>query len=273
MRYYVIRIIVIYYLLPVHSFAQTGNPNSVRAIAISKADITGSSEWSGFDNPAGLGNVTYYSIGISYFNRYMIPELGTQSLSATIPAIRGTFSPALTYFGSKVFYQLKAELAYGLALTEWLSAGIRMGYQVIHAEAVMYEASVVTGDLAIIARPAENLAIGGFLVNPARTKYNDPSLDRSPGNICIGVTYFQQDQFCLASSFDWEDFKTLNAGLGSEYALSKLISLLAGVQFPNCLSYSFGIRISCKSIRIDLGFEQHPVLGLSSALAFSCNIK
>jgi hypothetical protein len=273
MRFYVIPVIIFYCLLSVNLYAQTGMVCSVRAIAISEADITGSSGWSCVDNPAGLGSFSHFSIGISYFNRYMVPELGTQSICTTLPTLRGTFSPLFSHFGSRIFNRMEVRLAYGLALNKWLSAGVRMGYQTIHIEAVMYRASVVTGDLALIVKPAENLAIGAFLVNPMQTKYNDPSRNRSSGNMKIGITYFQQDQFCLASSLNWEEFKRITAGLGSEYTVCSFLSLLAGVQFPDHLNYSFGIRISSKSFRFDVGFENHPVLGLSPALAFSCKIK
>jgi hypothetical protein len=252
--------------------AQTGNPGSVRAIAISEADITGSSGWAGFDNPAGLGGYSDYSMSICYQNRYLIPELGTQMLCGTIPTASGTFSPVFSYFGSKAYNRTGIALAYGLALNSWLNAGIRLQYNRINVEAVMHGASAVTGDLAIIAKAGESIAIGAMLVNPTRTRYNNLSGDYIPGGFRLGASYSVEKSFCIASSLNWDDFKKLECSFGTEYKLCRLLIIRAGIRLPERLSYSFGLGMVSGSFCFDIGFEQHPLLGLSSALALTYKI-
>jgi hypothetical protein len=265
--------VVWFVILSLCVHAQAVNSGSARAIAMSEADITGISGWAGLDNPAGLGEYDSYSLNISYQNRYMLPELGTQLICGTIPTAGGTFSPILSYFGSDAYNETRIGLAYGLALNTWLNAGIRLGYHRVDIEATMHQASAVTGDLALIAKPSDGVAIGAFLINPTRTRYNDLSGNLLPGALQLGISYSDESRFCIATSVNWDDFHKVDWKLGSEYEFCKLLRIRAGIRLPERLSYSFGVGMTFGTLCFDLGFEQHPFLGLSSAMALSYKIK
>jgi hypothetical protein len=256
-----------------NSAAQTGILCTARSLAISGADIAGSSEWSGIDNPAGLGDYSHYYLGVSYQNRFMIPELGSQLLCGTIPTTGGTFSPVINYFGSKSLNRMNLSLAYGLSLNAWFSAGIKLGYHRVAVEATMHQASAITGDLAVIVKPLEGFALGAMLVNPTRTRYNNFSGERLPGSLQLGISYSGKNTFCIASKLNWDDFQRLICSFGAEYELYKFLSIRAGIWFPDRLSYSFGLGMSFGLFRFDLGGEQHPLLGLSSAISLSYKIR
>ena len=65
----------------------------------------------------------------------------------------------------------------------------------------------------------------------------------------------------------------LNLAFGTEYFLAKTLALRLGAQFPSVTSYTFGIGYYGSRLSLDLGFEQHPLLGLSSALSVNINLK
>jgi hypothetical protein len=137
----------------------------------------------------------------------------------------------------------------------------------------MNKASAVSGDIAITAMPAENLAITAILVNPTRTTFNNLSGDRLPGNVQLGVAYTEADNFCLAAKLLWNNFEQVNCSMGAEYVLIKQFSLLAGVEYPEIISYSFGVGMALEQLGINISGKLHPQLGLSSAFSLSYKIR
>jgi hypothetical protein len=243
------------------------------SLALSGSDICSSHEWSGTDNAASLAEYTFFTLAGSYSNRYLISELGSYLFCATIPTPKGTFSPAITYFGSRVYNQLNLAIAYGLKLTSWLNAGIKLGYHRIRVEATLKTLSAVTGDIAITAKPAENIAIAAILVNPTQTSLNDRSGDRMRGNLQVGITYAETENFCLAGKLTWNHFDQINGSMGAEYALVKQFRLQAGVEFPEIICYSFGFEIDLENLGIAMSGNLHPQLGISSAVSLSYKLR
>lgn len=262
-------------LLSIHgnSYAQIVENLSAFDIAMSGADITSDNEWSGLQNPAALANYRYTTLGVSYHNRFLIPELGSQLFCATVATKKGTFLPVLSYFGSKRYNQSSLSIAYGLELSSWLDMGINMGYHRIVIEAGSRTSSAISGDIGLIIRPVERIALGVLLINPTQTRFNDASGEYLPGSLQLGFSYSEEKQFCLTSQFCWVDFVRLSCAFGSEYQLFKLLSLRAGVRFPDITTYSFGMGWTFDRLSIDLGFEQHPWLGLSSVISLSYKIR
>jgi hypothetical protein len=244
-----------------------------RIIAMSGADIAAGNEWTTLGNPAALAGYQHNTVGVGYADRFQVPELGTGLLFATIQIPEGVGLLALNYFGSESFNQSSFSLAYGHALSPWLDAGISMEYHHTSIAAVNQSASAISGDLSLIIRPVEQVDLTLILENPTRTKFNNDSGALLPGNLRFGISYFEIQKFYLSAQLGWIDFKRVSCSFGFEYRLFKFLNIRSGVQFPDVTTYSFGFGWTFERLNIDIGFEQHPWLGLSSAIGVSYEIR
>jgi hypothetical protein len=271
LRYFICVIGIV--LLSYRLFSQTIHLVSVREFGLSGADITYASDRSGIENPAGLGTFSEPVIGLEYHDRYFLPELGSQLIYGTIPTLRGTFSPFLYHAGSKACQNFSSHLSYGLSLTKWMCAGMSMAYHTVTIEALKRKDRMVTGDLALLIRPRKKFSIAAILLNPFRSGSDCLIHEQTQRGAKFGLSFFEQEKYRLAASLYWDNFKCMEYALGSEYLLAHSFMVRFGVRFPDRLSYSFGAGIEIDSFFIDIGVEQHTVLGLSSALAICYKIK
>ncbi len=255
-----------------NTYAQPAETISARNIALSGADI--SSWYSGYwmINPAALARCNIHSVTISYYDRYMLPELGECRLSGTYYTQHGTFLPAVSYLGQKYLNYSSLAVSYGLEIAPWAGVGIKMQYCRVAIESIHRNTSSISGDAGIIVNPFQRLFVGIVAINPAGRLYQHSNPGLAPTSLQVGISYAENQQYCMAAKLCWDEFKELNYALGAEYRLCNSFTVRAGVRFPDRLCYSYGVGLNLTNIRIDLGFDQHQVLGISSSFTLTYNI-
>lgn len=245
-----------------------GEMYDARSSAMSGASVTQSDVWSGLNNEAGLGFYAHKNFGINCANRFMLPELTTQTLIASFPAGSGTFDGSLIFFGGKPYCEEHLSIAYGRKLFEWLGGGMGLFYHHVACEANCQHASAISGDIGFLIIPSEGFRIGIKVLNPTRSKFNNPGFASLPSGLITGVSYSEEESFTLATQIEWNDFTQLTLKMGAECLLVKCLSLSCGIRLPDIKSYSFGFGIHLKRMDINLGFEKHQCLGFSSSISW-----
>ncbi len=264
---------ICFLIRPVSVCSQDINLFHARKLALSGSDVTCSDTWSGLSNPAGLGMYSSFDIGINYNNRFFISELSSQVIVSTIPTEYGVISPWLSYYGSELYNESQFCLGYGKLLANWISMGVCIAYNMQTVETTSERASAITGQVGMITIPVKGLRIGVDVKNPTGSAYGRFKGEKLPSGLDLGISYSEEQNYLLALQTNWNDFKTFSCSMGAEYYIIPGLIVRAGLKFPAALSYSFGSGFIFRKLTIDLGFEQHSVLGMSSAFTIHYTIK
>lgn len=254
-------------------FAQDANLFDARTLGLSGSNVTCSDPWSGIHNPAGLGLTSSLDISINYSNRFLLSELSTQTIISTIPTILGNISPSFRYYGGDQYNECHLVFAYGKLLAQWLSAGINFGYHLQTIEATNLRASALAGQIGVIAIPLKGLKIGIHIINPTGSAYGRFKGEEIASGLQAGISLSEEQSYCLAVQINYSEFEIFNYSMGVEYFPAEYLSIRTGLKFPASLSFSFGLGMKFQRFSIDFGFEQHSIIGLSSAISMSYKIK
>lgn len=244
-----------------------------RSVGLSGSCISCSDIWSGVNNPAGLGMQSCFEIGINYNNRFLLSELSTRSVITTIPTEFGVISSSYSYYGGKPYNENHLSLAYGKLLCSWLAVGVNFAYHLQSIEAISEKFSAITGQIGIIAIPVKGLRIGLNIKNPTASAYGRLKGEELSSGMQVGISYSEEQSFFLAAQLNYSEFKAFTYSMGAECFLARYFSLRAGLKFPASVSFSFGFGVRFQRFSIDMGFEQHSVLGLSSAFSIDYKIR
>ena len=141
-----------------------------------------------------------------------------------------------------------------------------------HIEALWSNSWYPFGEFGFVASPVDHFFAGLQSINPWELwSNNDHSFSRGRTN--IGLEYALPKNFSVLCQLQRINSGDLNLAFGTEYFLVKSLVLRLGARFPSVNAYTFGIGYYGSRLSLDLGFEQHPLLGLSSALRVSINLK
>lgn len=248
-----------------HVFAQSVNVTDARSHALALSiEATGQSYF-GMSNPAGLATNTHLQIGMNYQNRFILYELGFMSVSTVIPVGKGTFAGRINYFGTASLYESGFALSYGHTISSWLAAGIDLNYHFLSVEALQEKRSAVTGNLGVLVIPTNELVFGIYYINPNNTKYGFRVGGENISSLQVGGSYAEVDKYLVACKINWTGFHWIDFAMGTEVNLGENIVVRGGIRLPSAPAYSFGAGMCYSSVQIDLSFDNHPVLGLSSS--------
>jgi hypothetical protein len=254
-------------------FSQGANLFDARSLSLSGSNVTCSDSWSGIYNPAGLGLHSSLDISINYSNRFLLSELSTQTIVSTIPTILGNISPSFRYYGGNQYNECNLVFAFGKQLAKWLSAGINFGYYMQTIEATNKRASAIAGQIGVIAIPLKGLKVGINIINPTGSAYGRFKGEELASGLQAGISLSGEQSYCLAVQINYSEFEICNYSMGAEFFIAEYLSIRAGLKFPASLSFSFGLGMEFQRLSIDFGFEQHSILGLSSAITMNYKIK
>ncbi len=235
-------------------------------------NATGES-YMGISNPAGLIGNTTIQVGMHYNNRFTLHELGVQGFAMAVPVWRGSFAGRISYFGSRDLNQSMFVISYGHDISSWLAAGIDLNYYLESIEALHQRRSAITGNLGVIVQPMNELTIGVYYKNLTRSAYNFQTGNETGTSLQMGISYIETEKFLFAGMLNWTEYRWVDIALGSEVFLNKRLAIRGGIKLPSSMTYSFGTGIFFTGVDFNLGFEQHPVLGLSSSVSVVIQIK
>ena len=139
------------------------------------------------------------------------------------------------------------------------------------SEAVWQRNFQTIGEIGFLASPTKNFTFGLHIVNPWEIWADSRS---ATGNekIDLGAGYSVPENFNVLSQLRLDNDNKFDLSFGTEYIFAKTVALRLGARFPNISSYTFGLGYRNRKISLDVGFEQHPLLGLSSSISVWINL-
>lgn len=251
--------------------AQYLHPQNARSIALSGAMVAVPDAGSGNFNTGALAAYSLPGIEMNYQNRYTLPELGTQFFSMSLKAGKGIVSPQLAYFGSAAYNQTNLSLAYSHQLAEWFFAGVHLIGASQSIQATGERVFGVTADVGLFAKFIKGFACGIQISSPGSKIANFENVLVQNFGCNIGASYEKTEQFLLTSQLNWEEHVPLSLSGGVEVFPHRNLALRAGFKLPSSASYSFGLGLYQRRWRLNIGFEQHQILGLSASISLLIN--
>ncbi len=240
--------------------------------AFGKSGVAQASVWSVSYNQAATSFLKdRFNAGIYYENMFFIKELSLKSIVFNWNSENyGSFGLVVNSFGFSEFNKNKLAFSYSMKLSENFSAGISIDYLFIHQNQAYGNIGLMTGEIGLLYYPFDKLSVGVHIFNPWHSKIKISPNEYLPTIFELGLCYRPLDNVIFNSSItkDIEQPIELNGGIG--YMLINNLWLRTGfklIQKDYFIGAGIGYRY--KYITLDLGFENHPLLGMKSAVSVS----
>ena len=253
------------------NFAGNDNiPFGARSAGLSNASVTLSDVWSVHHNQAGLGFLTVASAGVSYENRFLIPELGLSAAVVALPLNnkKGTFGLSIRKFGYSQYSESKIGLAFGRAFGDHLSIGMQLNYQNVQFADVYGSRNAFTFEAGAIYKLSPDLTIAAHVYNPNRARLTELEQDRLPVSMRLGMRYQFSKRVFIALETEKDSYNKPVMKAGLEYMAGDVLFLRAGVG-SQPLSTAFGFGLKLKRMQVDMSGNFHPVLGFTPQFSLS----
>jgi hypothetical protein len=219
--------------------------------------------WSSFHNQSSLAYNNSFSVGINYENRFSLKELGTRSIGMTIPAGKASIGAVYSHFGYSDFKREMTGVACGMKLSDKISAGVQVD---LYSEKTAGEYSnnrFVTCETGFQIIPDENIRIGIHLFNPVPNSLRKTFL---PTILRVGAGTDLSKILFAGIETEMSSRNKLIFRTGFEYEAGKKTWLRGGFSTNNN-TFCFGLGYLLKIAKIDLGFQTHEILGVTSSVS------
>lgn len=255
-------------LLPFSVISQGWIPAGARSGSLLNASTTLVDNWSYFNNPGAIGKVENLSVGFSYENRYLLPDLQRQSLAAAIPTKYGVFSLGTFHQGTSEYRNFRSGIGYALNLADNFSCGVQFNYQGLRLPSYYGSSNTVTAEIGALLNITQQWNLGIAIFNLGQNKLSDFKNDRYNTTIRFGVGYVPSKVLNVMAEV-WKDIDGPVSFKGAiEYEPFKKFHLRLGVgNQPTALAFGFGYR--WKEFSFDIAGAYHQILGWSPQISFT----
>lgn len=260
------KILLFALLFPFILSAQGVMPSGGRGMSMGNALTSIEDEWSFFYNPAATSRFKNFKAGIYYENRFLLKELQSQALTASLPIGKGVLTFGGHHYGYSQFRSYKAGVGYSMMLAEKFSMGVQLNYQGLSLNQNYGSVNTMTADVGLLTDITTKWSVGFSVYNLGRTKLADYEDDRLTTEMRLGTNYKFSDKLMISVDADKDlDYK-LRMRTGIEYEAVDGLFLRGGL-VTNRLELSFGMGYEISLFRIDLGTSFDQVLGWSPHFA------
>jgi hypothetical protein len=250
--------------------AGTGQPllPGAHSLALGSIGSVGNRATHGLQNPALLGQAQQRSFTAGHARPFVIKELGISSLETVITTHPGALQFRVHTYGLKGYRIFSSELAFGMPLSERITAGVSFNYcntvtseqwnylwSIAPAAGIHYTISPVTAIAILLNSPVSRGNYHGY----------GPLL---PSALSIGLSHEIYQYTTLLAEVTCLTPGLLRVKAGLEYRLNQSVVLLTGYHSePHSLS--FGSALELGTLQIDLAFSWSALPGVTPAITLS----
>lgn len=242
-------------------YGHTTDPVGPRSAALGTSSVALKDPWCALNNQAGLASLHRITCAVNYENRFLLKELSSRSATLAIPLHTGTIGFSMTSFGYSLYHENRYNLAFGKALSDYLSMGIGLNYFHTRIAEGGARRGAFAGEIGMLAKVQKQMLLGVHLFNPVRSQ----SQEGLPVAIKIGINY----SYSSSVSFTLETAKELSRKAvfkaGIEYLPCSSVFLRAGISSDPARS-AFGMGFLLHPFQLDLSASYLPSLGISTQL-------
>ncbi len=240
--------------------------SGARATGMANASVTLYDFWAISHNQAGIARIDHITASIFTENRFLLSDLSLAAAGVILPTTYGTFGASLQFFGSSLYSEGKAGLAYARRFGERLSAGVQLNYMFTNIGDGYGSTGTATAELGIICEILPRLYLGVHVFNPTKaslktTGYLDIK-EYISTTIRTGAAYHFSEKVLLNLEVEKDIRHKPMAKMGIEYMITEGMFVRAGVS-TNPMLNAFGFGIHKGRLQFDISASYHYLLGYS----------
>ncbi len=240
-----------------------------RSNAMGNCSVSFNDFWSIQNNPAGMSNYQFCSVGLSYENRFYMKELSLYNAAFVMPVKIGTFGLSFNRFGFENYNENKLGLAYARDFGPYLKMGLKLDYLWFKFSDEYAKRRTATFELGLQSNITDDLCIGVFIFNPINVKLKTTNNERVPVIFRFGFMYNVTKDFLVTSEVEYNSNSTLDYRFGLEYNTFNDFYIRVGVHTnPATASFGVGYTLSRVVIDVSVTMNQHTGVSFQSSLIF-----
>lgn len=259
-------------LLITTCYAGYFNISGAESMGLSGASVAITEPAIYFDNQALLSEVSAFTFGAHYYNRYGISETSTRHVNVMHPFASGGAGYRFSYFGSQPYNELRAGLAYGISIFEKMAIGVEMDYYNTSLETEEDNQQAISGDVALLVKATENVSIGVQATTISNSSYFNYDGNQINSGIRSGIGY-QTNYYGIFTEVEILKDKPTLFKAGMQLSFIENMDIRLGISNDDYARYSLGLGYTLKGIYADVAFVKHPLLGFSSVISLGCRFK
>jgi len=237
--------------------------------AMSNAGSADQSVWQNLLNPAGiLTQEAGWQAGVSYNNRFLLSELSSRDLVASMPLKNARLGLVVHSFGYEVYSQNQFSLAYAMKLSDKLRAGVQLNYFSVNIAEGYGRFSALTGNLGFQYDFNDKISVGLTVKNPNRSTLSAEVQEYVESVISAGARARLADNLVLMADLSRNLDTDPNLAIGLDYEPIPEWHFRGGVSTLN-RGLSFGAGYTPAKWSIGLASLYHQQLGFSPMISFT----
>lgn len=245
-----------------------------RSNALGKNSVSLSDFWSIQNNPAGMANYHYLSVGISYENRFLMKELSSYNAALVVPVQIGTFGLSFSRFGFENFNENKLGLAYARTFSPFLKMGLKLDYLLFKFSDEYAKRRTATFELGFQSDITNDLCVGVYIFNPINVKLKTIHNEQVPILFRFGLSYIITKDFLATTEVEYNSDSNLDYRFGLEYNTLKEFYIRIGVNTtPATAGIGVGYTLNRVIIDVSATMNQYTGISFQSSLIFKIKEK
>lgn len=248
---------------------QAANDNTTadaRAIGLGGASVALNNIYGSFNNQAVLALLESTTVATSYSNNF---SLSDARVMGAVPLSFGTVGMNVSRYGSSLYSEIKAGANFSRRFGDNFSASLQADILSVMLSPDEESIYGFTAELAIWARPIEDLTIGFHLYNFINAKYETLYYDEAiPVNMKLGLGYSIFDNFMLTAELENSSIYGTSVRGGMEYYIvDQIIFRMGGASNPALVSIGLGVVLG--GFRLDVAAQAVRYIGKTGAVSLS----
>ncbi|MFK7900942.1 MAG: hypothetical protein AB8B61_09315 [Cyclobacteriaceae bacterium] len=249
------------------SYATIFYQAGARSTGLGNINTTLIDEFSVFNNPAALSQLTATRVGFFSNRTYALSELSTYGLALAIPKSHGTFGIAVSRFGFSSFNQTLIGLAYGKRLSKTISIGFKINR--VSTKIINYnQTSNWLIDLGLFTQLTDGLSWGVHIFNPMKPQLGELEEMKTAAIFKTGISYQIIQSTRLFAELEKGSELTPITKAGLEYANQDNFFIRIGTTISPT-QFFIGAGIKKEHIQLDFATAYHHTLGYTPSVSAS----
>ncbi|HLP06511.1 MAG TPA: hypothetical protein VK152_13895 [Paludibacter sp.] len=233
--------------------------------SIAQASVADTHSWSSFHNPAMLGYSTASELGMEVDNRFLIPELSTQSFQYGFASRAVNAGVSFSRFGYSLYNEMLAGFCLARNFSDKFSMGVGFNYYTAYYHSTHSYRGTFFPQIGLSVRFSPAFSLGFNTFNPFQTNIDQAYvLKRIPSVYSLGTEYQFSPELAWHTQIDKEISGGYRFATGFGYRMLESLSVNVGGYASQYLVPCLGFGVDAGALTLTLNCELHPLLGLNT---------
>lgn len=227
-------------------------PNGAVSIGLGDIVSIDSKNWSSFNNPAGLSNISHISGSVGYQTLLDFSPFNSVLAGINLPLSIGTFGLGASKFGDEIFNTQMLHLATAKKMGI-VHLGLKTTILQLNIDG-FGKRSVLISEIGALATLSPLLTIGTHIYNFTQSNISRDIQEKVPTVVRLSLDYHPNDKVNFYAEIEKDVILDPILKFGLSYLLIESLALRTGIS-PATNSHSFGASLAFKSFTIDYGIK------------------